>query len=139
MKDRIGTPNFVICLDSGSGNYEQLWLTTSLRGIIVGELKVQMLKDGVHSGVGSGIIPDTFRIARTLLSRLEDEKTGEILPKEFLVEIPEHRIKQAKACAEILKVYSSPFINFLFRTKSLVNSHFRKMQSQSRMTTLNYF
>ncbi|MFB3090454.1 MAG: M20/M25/M40 family metallo-hydrolase, partial [Gammaproteobacteria bacterium] len=36
LSDRIGTPDLVICLDSGCGNYEQLWCTTSLRGLIGG-------------------------------------------------------------------------------------------------------
>ncbi|HSP99690.1 MAG TPA: M20/M25/M40 family metallo-hydrolase, partial [Candidatus Dormibacteraeota bacterium] len=29
LAERIGTPSLVICLDSGCGNYEQLWITTS--------------------------------------------------------------------------------------------------------------
>ncbi|MDZ7810562.1 MAG: M20/M25/M40 family metallo-hydrolase [Arhodomonas sp.] len=33
---RIGDPELVICLDSGCGNYDQLWLTTSLRGMAMG-------------------------------------------------------------------------------------------------------
>lgn len=71
LRDRIGSPKLVICLDSGSGNYEQLWLTTSLRGIIVAELHVSLISEGVHSGSGSGIVADSFRVARQLLSRLE--------------------------------------------------------------------
>src|SRR5690606_31817994 len=80
LAERIGTPSLVVCLDSGCGNYEQLWCTTSLRGIAAGTLKVQVLTEGVHSGDASGIVPSSFRIARALLSRLEDEKTGAILP-----------------------------------------------------------
>ena len=70
----------VVCLDSGCGNYEQLWTTTSLRGLVGGELSVEILAEGVHSGDASGIVPSSFRILRQLLSRLEDEQTGEILP-----------------------------------------------------------
>ena len=33
LRDRLGTPSLVVCLDSGAGNYEQLWITPSLRGI----------------------------------------------------------------------------------------------------------
>ncbi|PJA47627.1 peptidase M20 [Candidatus Uhrbacteria bacterium CG_4_9_14_3_um_filter_36_7] len=104
LKDRIGTPDIMICLDSGCGNYESLWLTTSLRGAVIGTLRVNILEKGVHSGEASGIIPSSFRIIRSLLSRLEDEKTGEILLKECHVEIPEDRQKQIKQTAEILGV-----------------------------------
>ena len=58
------------------GNYEQLWLTTSLRGAMTGVLDVSILSQGVHSGDASGIVPDTFRIARQLLERVEDMDTG---------------------------------------------------------------
>ncbi len=108
LKDRIGTPSLVICLDSGCGNYDQLWLTSSLRGLATGTLTVSTLTEGVHSGAASGIVPSTFRILRQLLSRLEDEKTGEILPRELYVEIPNERLQQAAATARVLgaTVYS---------------------------------
>jgi acetylornithine deacetylase/succinyl-diaminopimelate desuccinylase-like protein len=98
----IGTPSLVVCLDSGCGNYEQLWVTTSLRGIVNGDLTVQVLDEGVHSGAASGIVPSSFRIARSLLSRLEDEVTGEIRPRDFHVEIPKERLEQARAVAAVL-------------------------------------
>ena len=72
LADRIGTPSLVICLDSGCGNYDQLWITTSLRGLVGGTLTVDVLDEGVHSGAASGIVPSSFRIARQLLDRLED-------------------------------------------------------------------
>src|SRR5881392_3139749 len=78
LAGRIGKPSLVICLDSGCGNYEQLWMTTSLRGSIVGNLNVEVLTEGVHSGDASGIVPDSFRIIRLLLDRLEDATTGRI-------------------------------------------------------------
>ena len=112
LKDRIGSPSLVICLDSGCGNYDQLWVTTSLRGLANGTLTVSTLTEGVHSGAASGIVPSTFRILRQLLSRLEDEKTGEILPKELYVQVPEERLRQATATAQVLgtTVYSEfPF------------------------------
>jgi acetylornithine deacetylase/succinyl-diaminopimelate desuccinylase-like protein len=99
---RIGTPSLVVCLDSGCGNYEQLWATTSLRGVVTGELTVQVLEEGVHSGAASGIVPSSFRILRQLLSRLEDERTGEILPRALNVEIPRERIEEARAVAKVL-------------------------------------
>ncbi len=102
LADRIGTPRLVICLDSGCGNYDQLWMTTSLRGSIVGNLTVEVLTEGVHSGDASGIVPSSFRILRQLLDRIEDAKTGRILPEWLHVEIPETRLKEAKETARVL-------------------------------------
>jgi acetylornithine deacetylase/succinyl-diaminopimelate desuccinylase-like protein len=108
LKDRIGKPTLVICLDSGAGNYDQLWMTTSLRGNVVGELSVELIHEGVHSGNASGIVADSFRIARQLISTIEDEGSGEIKLSELYCPIPEERIQQAKHCAETLgdQVYS---------------------------------
>jgi acetylornithine deacetylase/succinyl-diaminopimelate desuccinylase-like protein len=99
FKQKFGSPQLVICLDSGAGNYEQMWSTTSLRGLISGTLTVQVLDEGVHSGDASGIVPSSFRIARQILSRLEDQNTGEILPGEFKAPIPPERIEQAQRAA----------------------------------------
>jgi acetylornithine deacetylase/succinyl-diaminopimelate desuccinylase-like protein len=112
LGSRIGTPTLVIALDSGCDNYEQLWCTTSLRGLVGGTLKIEVLTEGIHSGA-SGIVPCSFRVLRTLLSRLEDEATGRILAREFHVTIPEGRVKQASATAAALgdSVYSEfPFV-----------------------------
>jgi len=98
----IGQVGLIICLDSGCGNYEQFWLTTSLRGIASGTLKVRMLKEGVHSGSASGVIPSTFRICRQLLDRIEDNKTGEVLLKDLYVDISQKRIEQANQAAQAL-------------------------------------
>jgi acetylornithine deacetylase/succinyl-diaminopimelate desuccinylase-like protein len=105
---RIGQPSLVVCLDSGCGNYDQLWLTTSLRGMSGGNLTVTVLEEGVHSGDASGVVPSSFRILRQILSRLEDETTGAIKPRELHVEIPAQRIEQAKITAKVLgdAVYS---------------------------------
>jgi len=102
LSDRIGSPSLVVCLDSGAGNYEQLWITTSLRGMAAGTLHVDILTEGVHSGMASGIVPSSFRIARQLLSRLEDESTGRILPDQLQAEIPRQRRDQLAAVAEEL-------------------------------------
>jgi acetylornithine deacetylase/succinyl-diaminopimelate desuccinylase-like protein len=99
---RIGTPDLVVCLDSGCGNYDQLWLTTSLRGNMIGMLTVKVLSEGVHSGAASGITPSSFRIARQLLSRIEDEASGTMKLAELFVEIPKERLEQAQAAASIL-------------------------------------
>jgi len=102
LADRIGTPSLIVCPDSGCGNYEQLWITSSLRGMAGGDLKVQVLREGVHSGEASGIVPSSFRILRSLLSRLEDERTGEIRRSEFSVEVPADRLEQIRRTAEVL-------------------------------------
>lgn len=102
LGERIGTPGLVICLDSGCGNYDQLWMTTSLRGSIVGNLTVEVLSEGVHSGDASGIVPSSFRIIRMILDRLEDAATGKILPEWLHVEVPPTRLDEAKATARVL-------------------------------------
>ena len=99
---RIGTPGLVVCLDSGCGNYEQLWATTSLRGSVVGNLTIRVLKEGVHSGDASGIVPSSFRILRIILDRLEDSATGDIRPEWLSVEIPQNRIEETRKTAKIL-------------------------------------
>jgi acetylornithine deacetylase/succinyl-diaminopimelate desuccinylase-like protein len=99
---RLGNPSLVVCLDSGCGNYDQLWLTTSLRGLASGTLKVRVLTEGVHSGYASGVVPSSFRILRQLLSRLEDEATGAVRPSELYAQIPAERIEQARRAATAL-------------------------------------
>lgn len=99
---RIGKPSLVVCLDSGCGNYEQLWCTTSLRGLAGGNLRVDVLQEGVHSGDASGIVPSSFRLLRQILSRIEDETTGKILIDNLYVEIPNERRTQAKKVAAVL-------------------------------------
>lgn len=99
---RIGDVNLVICLDSGAGNYDQLWLTNSLRGMASGTLRVEVLTEGVHSGDASGLVPSSFRILRHLLDRLEDSATGRLLPGSFHCAVPADRLAQAQATAAIL-------------------------------------
>jgi acetylornithine deacetylase/succinyl-diaminopimelate desuccinylase-like protein len=99
---RIGTPSLVVCLDAEAGDYERLWLTTSLRGNVVGTLDVQVLTEGVHSGAGSGIAASCFDVLRELLSRLSDERTGELKLDELKVQIPEERHRQIAATADVL-------------------------------------
>ncbi len=113
LAGQIGSPSLVICLDSGCGNYEQLWMTTSLRGIAAGTLAVEVLDEGVHSGDASGIVPSSFRILRQLLSRLEDEASGAIRPASLYAQVPAERLEQAKRAAAALgdAVYAKfPFV-----------------------------
>jgi len=102
LAPRVGPVDFVIGLDSGCGNYDQLWVTTSLRGIAAGTLTVEVLTEGVHSGDASGVVPSSFRIARALLDRLDDPRTGTVIPRELHCEIPAERIAQAHAAGAIL-------------------------------------
>jgi acetylornithine deacetylase/succinyl-diaminopimelate desuccinylase-like protein len=102
LAKRIGDVSLVVCLDSGCGNYDQLWSTTSLRGLVAGELRVEVLSEGVHSGEASGIVPSSFRVLRALLSRVEDEATGVVKLKELKVAIPRERATQARATARAL-------------------------------------
>jgi acetylornithine deacetylase/succinyl-diaminopimelate desuccinylase-like protein len=102
LAERIGQPSLVVCLDSGCGNYEQLWLTTSLRGMAGGVLTVKVLEEGVHSGDASGVVPSSFRLLRQLLDRVEDNVTGQVRLPELAVHIPAERIDQAKRAATAL-------------------------------------
>ena len=103
FEELLGQPELVVCLDSGVGNYDQFWSTTSLRGLVGGTLKVQVLHEGVHSGDASGIVPSSFRLFRPLLDRLEDAATGRVLPEALHVDIPAQRVEQARRVAEVLK------------------------------------
>ncbi|MDF1486304.1 M20 family metallopeptidase [Ramlibacter sp. H39-3-26] len=102
LRPRLGEVALVVCLDSGAGNYDQLWLTTSLRGMAGGTLKVEVLTEGIHSGDASGLVPSSFRIMRQVLDRLEDSATGRLLPASFHCEVPPERLAQARATAAIL-------------------------------------
>lgn len=99
LSDRIGTPSLVVCLDSGCIDYDRMWVTTSLRGMVMGRLRVDIVTDGLHSGDVSGMVPSTFRIVRQLLDRVEDAATGRILLSEFDVDIPPGRLAEAAATA----------------------------------------
>jgi acetylornithine deacetylase/succinyl-diaminopimelate desuccinylase-like protein len=102
LAPRIGTPELVVGLDSGCGNYDQLWGTTSLRGLINGVLSVEVLTEGVHSGDASGVVAEGVRIARQLLERLEDAESGVVKPAAFHAQIPIERSEQAKRAADVL-------------------------------------
>lgn len=102
LRARLGEVGLVVCMDSGAGNYDQLWLTTSLRGMAAGTLRVEVLTEGVHSGDASGLVPSSFRILRHVLDRLEDSATGRLLPASFHCEVPAERMEQARVTAAIL-------------------------------------
>ncbi|MFT3692916.1 MAG: M20 family metallopeptidase [Kofleriaceae bacterium] len=102
LKDRIGELSLVVCLDSGCANYDQLWSTTSLRGLVIGNLEVSLLTEGVHSGDGTGVVPGSERVIRMLLDRLEDSHTGQIKLDALATQIPKQRILQAEATAKVI-------------------------------------
>jgi acetylornithine deacetylase/succinyl-diaminopimelate desuccinylase-like protein len=102
LGSRLGIPTLVVCLDAECGNYEQLWCTTSLRGNLIGTLRVDVLREGVHSGTASGVVPSSFRVLRELLARVEDVHSGAILADELNTPIPADRRSQAEAAAKVL-------------------------------------
>jgi acetylornithine deacetylase/succinyl-diaminopimelate desuccinylase-like protein len=97
LAGRLGEVSLIVCLDSFTADYETLWVTTSLRGLVGFDVRVRVLDEGVHSGVAGGAVPSSFRVLRRLLDRLEDAATGEILLPELHVPIPEARRQEAAA------------------------------------------
>jgi acetylornithine deacetylase/succinyl-diaminopimelate desuccinylase-like protein len=102
LSDRIGSPSLVIALDSGCGDYQRLWLTTSLRGLVGGTLSVELTTAGLHSGAYGGVVPSTFRVARLLLDRVEDATTGRVTLAAATVDIPADRIRQNAVTSALL-------------------------------------
>jgi acetylornithine deacetylase/succinyl-diaminopimelate desuccinylase-like protein len=113
LAERIGRPSLVVCLDSGCADYDHLWITTSLRGLLAGQLDVAITSEGVHSGDASGVIPSTFRIARQILSRIEDENTGDILLRELHVDVPPGRVEELQGTAKVLPKTLAEVMPFL--------------------------
>lgn len=99
LAERIGEPSLVICLDGGCLDDRHLWVATSLRGLAAGILRVEVLREGVHSGEASGVVPSTFRIIRQLLDRIEDAETGRVLLPRLHVDIPPDRRAQIEETA----------------------------------------
>ena len=112
LAPRLGSPSLVLCLDSGCLDYERLWVTTSLRGLVGGTLRVDILHEGVHSGEASGVVPSSFRIARQLLDRIEDSATGRILLDDLHVDVPADRRAQAGRTADDFDIATHfPFVS----------------------------
>ncbi len=118
---RIGTPSLVICLDSGCGDFEALWCTTSLRGSIVGNLSVEVLREGVHSGDASGVVPSSFRVLRILLDRIEEATTGRITPEWLWVDVPSDRMTEVRRAAEVLGPHMLDHYPFLPGMRPVTN------------------
>ncbi len=137
LKQRIRSPNLIVCLDSGCGNYEQLWCTTSLRGICGGKLSVEVSKYGVHSGIGSGTIPNPVMILRQLLDRIEDSNTGNIQIKELYTDIPTQTVKHAEATAKALGENYLKAYEFLEGVQSLNKSVTEMLLNRTWRPTLS--
>ena len=96
LGDRLGDVCLLLCLDSGCATYDTLWLTTSLRGLVEATVRVDVIAEGWHSGMASGLVPSSFRLARSLLDRIEDAATGRVLLDSAHVDIPERRRDEAR-------------------------------------------
>ena len=104
LTDDIGDVNYVICLDSGCLSYDQLFVTMSLRGCIIADIKTEILTESIHSGM-SGFIRDTFHVTRALLDRIDDvndQEYGGKMIDSLQVEIPEKHIAYADALANTI-------------------------------------
>lgn len=103
---KIGKPDMVICLDSGTISSDRMCLTSSLRGCVSFHVKMSVLKNSVHSGDGSGIIPDSFRLVRHFLENFENVEDGTILLEGFNPNIPENHYIDAQ---ELIKEMGPDF------------------------------
>jgi acetylornithine deacetylase/succinyl-diaminopimelate desuccinylase-like protein len=109
LGDKLGEPSLVIALDSWCGDYDRLWITTSLRGLVDLTVEVQVLTEGVHSGSAGGVVPSSFRVLRQLLDRVEDAASGELLLPQLHTTIPDERLRQIAATAPELGDFSTRF------------------------------
>ncbi len=99
LADWLGAVDLVVCLDSGCATFDTMWLTSSLRGLVDGTIKIDVVEEGIHSGIASGVVPSSFRLMRQILDRIEDSATGEVLLPSATVDIPDYRVKEAEAVA----------------------------------------
>lgn len=102
VADRVRDCRLAVVLDSTAGDYARLWATMSFRGCINMTLRVKVLEHAVHSGTASGIVPDSFMIARQLLSRLEDPATGRIADTRLNVTIDPLQLEKLRRSARLL-------------------------------------
>lgn len=98
----IGSPACLCILDLSCKDYQRLWHTQSLRGVVMFELHVKVLDRPVHSGVCSGLVPSSFAVMRALLDRLEDPLTGQIKLSAFHTTIPVEHEHAMTALANLL-------------------------------------
>lgn len=132
LKDRIGTPDIVFCLDSGCLDYDTLWITTSLRGVVMADFHVEVMEEAVHSGSGGGIAPDSFMIIRNILDRIENSTTGEV-DKVFQVEIPKHRVEEMEQVAKYLGKGVYDKVKLLPGVKPTSDNHVQVLKNSTWM------
>ncbi|HSN72438.1 MAG TPA: M20 family metallopeptidase, partial [Steroidobacteraceae bacterium] len=137
LGDRLGSPTLVVCLDAECGNYDQLWCTTSLRGNLNGTLRVEVLREGVHSGAASGICASSFRIARQLIARVEDANTGDLLVDELHAAVPGERQTQARAAAAALGDAVQGKLPFAGRTHPVTDDPYELLINNTWRPTLS--
>lgn len=137
LAPKIKIPDLVVCLDSGCSDYEKMWMTTSLRGMIAGVLKIKILHEGVHSGHASGIVPSTFRILRQLLDRIENYNTGEILLPELHTYLPDDRKEQILHCAQSLNEKISGEFPWVEGAEPVTFDHVQQLINRTWMPTLS--
>jgi acetylornithine deacetylase/succinyl-diaminopimelate desuccinylase-like protein len=133
----IGTPTLIVCLDSGCHDYERLWVTTSLRGLVNIVLRVEILREGVHSGMASGVVPSSFRIVRQLLDRIEDPITGRVLLPELHIEIPPDRRDETVATAAVLDHPIARDFPFLAGSRPVVDDPVEQLINTTWRPTLS--
>jgi acetylornithine deacetylase/succinyl-diaminopimelate desuccinylase-like protein len=138
LGDRLGTPELVICLDSGCIDDRRLWVTTSLRGLVNGQLTVEVLTAGAHSGLASGIVPSSFRIIRQLLDRVEDSTTGEVKVAALQVPIPRDRVEAATETAAAIGHGPADELSFAGTTRPMTADLAGQFLSQTWRPTLSY-
>jgi acetylornithine deacetylase/succinyl-diaminopimelate desuccinylase-like protein len=138
LKERLGPVSLVVCLDSGSGDYNRFWMTASLRGVMMGSLKVSVLREGVHSGASSGVVPSSFRIMRQLISRLEDEQTGRVLIPECFAQIPEESMRQTVEAAKVLGTTVTSEYPFLEGVQAMGNDGTELLLNRGWRPTVSY-
>ncbi len=102
LTEQLGNPDMVVVLDSGGPDYDHIWMTEALRGLVSGTLSVKVSHEGIHSGNSGGSIPSSFRIQRILLDRVEDSSSGKVLIPEMHVDIPGQIREKAMALREIV-------------------------------------
>ncbi|MFB9611809.1 M20/M25/M40 family metallo-hydrolase [Kutzneria kofuensis] len=112
LTDRLGRVTLVVCLDSGAADYERMWLTTSLRGMVQATVTVKVLEFGQHSGMASGIVPSSFRVMRQLLDRIEDSATGRVKIAEMHVDVPAGRQSEIRESVATAPGFASAGIPF---------------------------
>jgi acetylornithine deacetylase/succinyl-diaminopimelate desuccinylase-like protein len=115
LEPRFGDLALICCLDSGGPSYDRLWTTTSLRGLVDAVLRIEVLTDAIHSGIGAGVVPSSFRVLRELLDRIDDTATGDVRLQQAWVDIPPERAKEMDALAEsgLSEVQSLPIVDGL--------------------------